>query len=71
MIFFLYRQIQQLLAGLEFRRFEDIAQIDNFLEAHLDAKLIYDELEINRKIGNLTDGEFISECKEKIRPKKA
>ena len=47
-----------MLAGLEFRRFEDIAQIDNFLEAHLDAKLIYDELEINRKIGNLTDGEF-------------
>ena len=46
------------------RSSEDIKQIDNFLEAHLDAKLVHDEVKINENIGNLTDKEFITECKK-------
>ena len=58
--------IQNLLTVPERANSDQTKHIDNFLEAHLDAKLIHDEMKINETIGNLTDAEFISECKKKI-----
>ena len=58
--------IQNLLTVPEPANSDQTKHIDNFLEAHLDAKLIQDEMKINENIGNLTDAEFISECKKKI-----
>ena len=43
---------------------QDLKEIDNFLEANLDAKLIQDEVEINRMIDSLPEDQFISECRK-------
>lgn len=43
---------------------QDLKEIDNFLEANLDAKLVQDEVEINRMIDSLPEEEFIAECRK-------
>jgi len=58
------RKIHQMIASLELGKNKDSRQIDNFLEAHLDAKLVRDEIEVNEAIEKMTDHEFIAECKK-------
>ena len=43
---------------------QDLKEIDNFLEANLDAKLVQDEVEINKKVESLEGDEFFYECKK-------
>ena len=43
---------------------QDLKEIDNFLEANLDAKLVQDEIEINKKVASLEGDEFFYECRK-------
>ena len=56
----------RILDNLKFgtRPDQDLKEIDNFLEANLDAKLVQDEVEINRMIDSLPEEEFIAECRK-------
>ena len=64
--FFTYRKILRILDNLKLgtRPDQDLKEIDNFLEANLDAKLVQDEVEINRMIDSLPEEEFIAECRK-------
>ena len=58
-----------MIAGLEPGHHQissKMRQIDNFLQAHLEAKLVRDEAIINETIENMSDHEFITECKKKF-----
>ena len=50
--------------NLGLRKDQDLREIDNFLEANLDAKLVHDEVEINKKVNSLEGDDFFNECKQ-------
>ena len=54
----------KLKTGTRQEEDQDLKEIDNFLEANLDAKLVQDEVEINKKVNSLEGDQFFSECKK-------
>ena len=56
--------LNKLKTGTRQDEDHDLKEIDNFLEANLDAKLVQDEVEINRMIDSLPEEEFIAECRK-------
>ena len=56
--------LNKLKTGTRQDEDQDLKEIDNFLEANLDAKLVQDEVEINKKVNSLEGDHFFSECKK-------
>ena len=60
------RKILRLLGNLTVgaSQGQELKEIDNFLEANLDAKLVQDEIEINKKVASLEGDNFFYECRK-------